>query len=206
MLPIPTPIYHFSHINNLASIIEANGILCKNVLIDKENGYTNSANEDVQDKRKGHKVTVANEGTLHDYVPFYFATRTPMLYTVHQGNISGVNMKDVVFFKSNAQEVKGSGKCFAFTDGHGIMALSDYYEDLADLEKVPWNVIKAPFWNDFTDGRRLRQSEFLVHSIFDWALIEVIGVFSEEMRTRVQNLILNLDHKPEVQIKKNWYF
>jgi predicted RNA-binding protein with PUA-like domain len=115
-------------------------------------------------------------------------------------------MQDLVFFKTSAQTVVASGSDFAFTDGHGIMALSDYYDDLADLEQVPWNVINARYWTDFPDGSRLRQSEFLVYKSFNWSLVEVVGVYNQEMKERVEQLTANLQQPPVVEVRRNWYF
>ena len=129
-----------------------------------------------------------------------------MLYTIKCGNISGVAIQDLVFFKSTAQAVQESGKAYAFTDGHGIMALSDYYNQLSDLDQVPWNVINARYWNDFTDGSRLRQSEFLVYEDFQWELVESIGVYNTEMYAVIMDLLKNLSYQPKVEVKRDWYF
>lgn len=168
--PVPTPIYHFTHIDNLARLLGTGMFLCKNEMIAQNSQYRSSAFDSVQAQRENFKVPVSKGGTIHDYVPFYFNSRSPMLYTIHSGNVNNIRMQDLVFFKTSAQTVAGSGHDFAFTDGHGIMALSDYYDDLADLDQVPWNVINAHYWNDFQDGRRLRQSEFLVYKSFNWRL------------------------------------
>ncbi len=58
------------------------------------------------------------------------------------------------------------------------MALSDFYNDLADLGNIHWEAVKAKYWNDFPDGKRLRQAEFLVYESFEWHLIKRIGVHS----------------------------
>jgi hypothetical protein len=129
-----------------------------------------------------------------------------MLYTIGCGNVANIRVQDLVFFSASAQAVAGSGGDFAFTDGHGIMSLSDYYDDLADLEQVPWRVVNARYWNDFADGRRLRQSEFLVYKRFNWSLVEVVGVYNQEMKVRVEALISNLQQPPTVDIKRSWYF
>ena len=129
-----------------------------------------------------------------------------MLYTINRGNVDGIRMQDVVFFKSSAQTVEASGANFAFTDGHGIMALSDYYDELVDLEHLPWNVINTRYWNDFTDGSRLRQSEFLVYKRFNWSLVDSIGVYNEDMKVRVEGLVSALQVRPVVEVRRSWYF
>ncbi len=181
-------------------------LLCKNDMTAQNAHYRSSAFDSVQAQRGCFQVPVSRGGTIHDYVPFYFNSLSPMLYTINCGNVENIKMKDLIFFKSSAQRVSSSGCDFAFTDGHGIMDLSDYYDDLADLDKVPWNVINARYWNKFPDGSRLRQSEFLVYKSFNWSLVEVIGVYNQEMREKIEELISNLQHTPIVQVRRNWYF
>lgn len=181
-------------------------MLSKNQLTKLQISYSSSAYDSVQAHRSAFSVPVAKKGTIHDYVPFYFNSRSPMLYTIKCGNLQGVRMQDLVFFKSSAQAVANSGSGFAFTDGHGIMALSDYYDDLKDLDQLPWNVINATYWTDFVDGSRLRQSEFLVYEKFDWGLVESIGVYDATMKVKVENLISSYAHKPKVDVQSSWYF
>ena len=58
-----------------------------NQLRDRETNYTNIAYESIQDRRSIKSVPCGVGGSLHDYVPFYFAPRSPMLYTIHRGNL-----------------------------------------------------------------------------------------------------------------------
>ena len=86
------------------------------------------------------------------------------------------------------------------------MVLSEYYNDLANLDKIPWNVVNAKYWNDFPDGRRLRQSEFLVYNKFDWNLVQTIGVHNSNILNKVKSLLNGVTYQPHVEIKSNWFF
>lgn len=204
--PIPTPIYHFTHFSNLQSLVRNGGLICKNGVDENGIGYTSSAYASVQGHREQFSVPIDPHGVIHDYVPFYFNSRSPMLYAIKTGNIPGVEMREVVFFQTTAQRVDHAGKPFVFTDGHGIMALTDYYNDLEDMNQVPWEVVNAQYWNSYPDGKRLRQSEFLVLKSVGWELIETIGVYNQEMKVRVEQEISRLAHKPTVEVKLGWYF
>ena len=70
-------IYHFTSLNNLESII-SEGLLSTNLKIDNGVVHENIANNEIQERRKTMKVTCGPQGVVHDYVPFYFAKRTPM--------------------------------------------------------------------------------------------------------------------------------
>jgi hypothetical protein len=103
--PVPTEIYHFTHIDNLSGLINTGAILCKNQMTKNNAVYNSSAFDSVQEQRQIHTVPVSPNGTIHDYVPFYFNSLSPMLYTIKNGNIDGVEMQDLVFFKSTVQAV-----------------------------------------------------------------------------------------------------
>src|SRR5579885_2830987 len=87
--PVPTPIYHITHLDNLPKVIAANCLCC--CAIQDRRGMTHKsiAHNSIQDKRARTLVPCGPGGTLHDYVPFYFAPRSPMLYTIHRGNVPG---------------------------------------------------------------------------------------------------------------------
>lgn len=200
---VPTVIYHFTHIDNLSVLINTGAILCKNEMSKNNTAYKSSAFDSVQEQRKVHPVPVSPNGT---YVPFYFCSLSPMLYTIKNGNIDGVEMQDLIFFKSTVQAVETSDCKFVFTDGHGIMALSEYYNDIENLDQIPWDVVNARYWNDYPDGKRLRQSEFLVYNKFDWSLVQTIGVYNGSMLNRVKSMVGELQYQPNVEIKLNCFF
>ncbi len=76
---MPLPIYHITPIDNLESIISEGGLLAYNVMLDTGINYTNIAYENIQYRRARIRVPCGAGGVMHDYVPFYFAPRSPML-------------------------------------------------------------------------------------------------------------------------------
>ncbi|NQT12398.1 MAG: DUF4433 domain-containing protein [Planctomycetes bacterium] len=152
-------------------------------------------------------------GVLHDYVPFYFAPRSPMLYVIHRGRVEGYQggQRPVIYLVADAQSVAAADTGFVFTDGHAIMAVSNFYDDLMQLGNVPWAVMKSRMWNDtdrVPDRKRRRQSEFLVHRFIPWPLMRGAAVFSEPMRRQVEAILDQLpeDQRPIVRVKRNWYY
>ena len=75
-------IYHMIHFNNLESIFRRQALLSKEKVVQEKISYHSIANDDVQGLRDRifvwdavrHKLK-----SLHSYVPFYIANRTPML-------------------------------------------------------------------------------------------------------------------------------
>ena len=204
--PIPTPIYHFTHAENLDQVLQRGALICKNETERSRIQYRSAAFESVQAQRHEYAVPVSARGSIHDYVPFYFNSKSPMLYTIKCGNLPNIQMQHLVFFRSTAQAVADAGKDFAFTDGHGIMSLSDYYDDLSELDQVPWQVVNAQYWKDHVDGKRLRQAEFLVHQQLEWSLVDNVGVYSEEMKNWVSSRLLAGRQNPPVTVRRGWFF
>ena len=82
--PIPTPVYHLTHIDNLASIIQSGGCLSFNRKQNQGIGHIDVAYETIQVRRAQTSVPCGSGGCLHDYVPFFFAPRPPMLYAIYR--------------------------------------------------------------------------------------------------------------------------
>ena len=211
MIPDPTPIYHITHVDNLSLIIGDGGLRCCADLRRNKVGYRDIAYSHIQDRRATTRVPCGPRGALHDYVPFYFAPRSPMLYTIAQGNVPTYQegQGPVVHVVSTVQAVQEVGEQFVFTDGHATMMLSGFYEDVADLAQVDWSVMPLTYWNDtpaYPDRKRRRQAEFLVHRYFPWELVTTIGVASEAMRARVQQALADAEHQPVIQVRRDWYY
>lgn len=209
--PNPTPIYHITPIDNLRLILEAGGMWAKRVLDQEDTGYTSMAHLTIQDRRAHTPVPCEPGGILHDYVPFYFAPRSPMLYTISRGNVAGFSggQGSVVHIVSTAQAVRNAGPRFVFTDGHGIMAFTEFFVDLADLDKVDWDIMSADQWadtDDDTDRKRRRQAEFLVHEQFPVNLIQEIGVMNQTKKNETAAALAEFDLTIPVVIRPGWYY
>src|SRR6058998_4245349 len=111
MVPQPTPIFHITDVENLASIIACGGLRTCQWLQTNSHSYTNIAYETIQDRRATTTVLCGPGGTLHDYVPFYFSPRSPMLYTINRGNVPGYSsgQESVIHLVSTVQAVRAAG-------------------------------------------------------------------------------------------------
>lgn len=73
--PIPTPVYHLTHIDNLSGIIKESGLSSHNRKIEKGIIHKDIAYHSLQDRRAETTVDCSPFGTLHDYVPFFLGPR-----------------------------------------------------------------------------------------------------------------------------------
>lgn len=154
---------------------------------------------------------MAAKGTLADYVPFYFANRSPMLGSIHGGHVKGYDggQGDVVYLTSTAQSVAQGDRQWCFTDGHAVMRFSRFFDDLDDLAQVDWEVINHWSWQnreDDPDRKRRKQAEFLVYNSFPWHWTESMGVIDRATARRVQDILADCDHKPRIRVEKKWYY
>jgi ssDNA thymidine ADP-ribosyltransferase, DarT len=211
-IPHPTPIFHITHVNNLPLILETGGLRTCLDLRNANVGYTDVAHQSLQDRRANVLVPCGLGGTLHHYIPFYFAPRSPMLYVISKKNgpQHSEGQGPIIHLVSTAQIVRERGLHFVFTDGHGIMQpLTKFYDDLASLDQVDWQIMRERYWRDTAednDRSRRRQAEFLVHGFFPGKLVSSIGVAGPRMQARVNTLLQGIDHKPLGNVKTDWYY
>jgi hypothetical protein len=211
MAPRPTRIFHITHIDNLASILQTGELLCINALRRTGARWVSIAYPQIQERRALRPVPCGPGGTVHDYVPFFLGPRPPMLYAVHTGQVAGCRegQSSVIYLVSTAQSVRAAGLRFVFTDGHSVNDLTEFFDDLAHLDRVDWLVLRSRLWHNTPqdpDRKRRRQAEFLVHRSCPWWLIQEIGVIDTTMQQRVERAIAHMGHKPAVTVAREWYY
>lgn len=210
--PVPTQIriYHFTHLDNLASILQGGALLSNNL---HPNRSVNVSYNDIQRRRQHTRIPCGPSGTLHDYVPFYFAPRSPMLFTITQGNVEGFqgDPGELVYLVGRLDTAQAAGLPYVFSDGHPIVFPSGFYADPAELGRVDWPLMKSRVWKNTENDRdrmRRRQAELLVHERFPWELLEQIVVKANPIAARVAALLRAHPERKFITIgvNRNWYY
>ncbi len=206
-----TDIFHITHIDNLSSIIRAGALFCDSTMNSDGVEHVGIAHMHIKARRAKRVVEIPPYGTLADYVPFYFAPRSPMLYAINGGYVEGYSEGQgaVLHLVSSVETILKAGLDYVFSDGHAELVISRFYKDPSDLDKVDWDVMKSRYWNDTeddTDRKRRRQAEFLVSNFFPWNLVERIGVINGETKKEVESIISTVAYKPVVEICGTWYY
>jgi len=199
-------LFHMTHIENLRSILENNGLSAYSEVATSGKPYRDIANAGIQDQRSGTSVPLPPYGDLHDYVPFYFAGCSPMLYKIKN---SGIKQSEIVYLMTNTSKIHENGLPFVFTDGHAIMFLTEFYSSLDDIDKVDWAIMKERYWGDTQDDpdrKRRRQAEFLVHRKVPLEQIIGIGVFDSEMKEEVEALLKSQRIDIPVGVRRHYYY
>ena len=157
-----TSLWHMTHKHNIENILKY-GIL-----------------SNLQAHTKFHPVDISDHGAqrwrdasepfydkrLHEYVPTYLNIRNPMLYVKRdvQDDLCLIEISLYALLENK----------FIFTDGNAASYHTKLYNSVDDLEKLPWDVLNACYWNDFEDGKRKRCSEVLIYPSVEPAYIRMI--------------------------------
>lgn len=206
-----TEIYHITHVRNLPSIIRAGGMFCDTTMNSHNVEHVGIAHNHIKARRAKRVVELPPHGTLADFVPFYFAPRSPMLYSINGGYVDGYSEGQgaVLHLVSSVETVLKAARDYVFTDGHAELVISRFFKDTSDLSKVDWAIMKERYWNDTMDDndrKRRRQAEFLVHDFFPWELVERIGVIDAGMQSQVESIMSTARHRPVVEVRRAWYY
>ena len=150
--PIPTPIGHFTHIDHLPTIA-AHGLMSDSRAQARGFVTTEAGNPGIKARRRERRVFVGVGGVVADYVPFYFRSRSPMLYAIHCGNVPTFtgNEYDLAYLVTTVERLIELGLRPVFTDRNAALAVCRHTDELSDLnDLVDWNVMQATMWANHT--------------------------------------------------------
>ena len=111
-------IYHMVHFNNLQNIFQRRALLSKERIIQERISYQSIANDEVQNLRSRifvNDISTQKYRPLHSYVPFYFATRTPMLKNKYDEGVQD----SIVILEASRSILRNQG--VLFTDGNATL-------------------------------------------------------------------------------------
>jgi hypothetical protein len=203
---------HFTHVRNLSGILRT-GWLRADSGVDRGTALQiEAADLEVKELRRHCRVPLPPYGHVADYVPFYFAPRSPMLYKLAKGSVPGyVEGQDpLVYLVSTAEVIAAANVPFLFSDGNCAAAVSQFYRDLALMDTVvDWPLMEAQMWHNTIedrDRRRRRMAEFLVHERVPVACIEQIVARRETIKAQVERELGAFGIRVPVLVRPWWYF
>ncbi len=222
--PIPTPIFHITSIKNLKMILDAGALTAKSFLDQEGCGYCNIAHEGIQNRRSTVVIDEDSGRVLNEYVPFYFAPRSPMLYAIKCGNVTGCmeTQENILYFATTVEAIDSARLPYVFTNGHAIMQPLEVFDSISDVNQVDWETLLEPpllggyakYWQDrqtpskpkWSDRCRRRQAEFLVHQKVSWQYIKKIVVINEQMARKVRAILAGSGQAASVEVEQEWYY
>jgi hypothetical protein len=203
---------HFTHFRNLRGILEA-GCLQADSIVDRGTALlVEAADLGIKSSRREIRIILAPYGCVADYVPFYFAPRSPMLFKLARGGVPTYTegQDPLIYFVTTVEAVVQAGLRYLFSDGNCAAAVTQVSGDLARLESmVDWEVMRARMWsNTAEDGDRMRRrmAEFLVHDRVPLRCMAGIAVRTEGMRAQVEETLNAYGVTLPVQVRPDWYY
>jgi len=220
--PNPVLIFHITAITNLQSIVARGAIEATALLTAAGVTYSNIAYQGAQSRRSTKVVTKPPGGVIHDYVPFYFAPRSPMLFTINNGNVPGCphRQADIVHFVATVDAVYQAGLQWVFYNYNATLGFAQCFDDVADFDKMDWPLFfEVPriggyckYWNSrigtpkYALRMETRQAEFLVHQKVPLDVFEVLAAYDDARARQAKSILRSAGYKLPVKAEPDWYF
>lgn len=168
----------------------------------------------IKERRARRIVPCGAGGTLADYVPFYFAPRSPMLYAITRGNVSAeaAQVEEIVYLVTSTQALHQAGLCVVVSNRHAELDyadLTDRDERLDGDDFVDWPLMVERYWSstpDDPDRKERRQAECLVHPGVPWELIQAVVTKTDGACRRVESALGAVGVETPVIVRAGWYF
>jgi hypothetical protein len=179
-------IYRFYYLFRLVNIrsILVRGILSQNEVIARELLSDSFADPDCQDirDRKEIYLTDGRLHKLHNLVPLYFTPKTPTLFRIRE------DQETLAFAEVESFVILDPQIEYAFCDGNATSHPTSFSYDLNKLDRIDWKVIRSNYWNDFPDGKRIRNAEFFIYPRIPLNRIARFIVFNAAAQAKAEDL------------------
>lgn len=212
-MPVPAQpkIYHIVHVDRLPHIIAAGHLYSDTHMQTQQGMGTTIGMSTIKARRLTLGLSSHPCLRVGDCVPFYFCPRSVMLYLFYQNNHPDLTYRGgqdpIVHLEADLYAVTAwadqNQKRWAFTGSNAGSLYFDDYRDIAELNKINWNVIEASYWQGHQEEK---QAEFLLEDEFPWTLVERIGVKSDAIKQQVDLALCTAVHQPPAAILPNWYY
>jgi hypothetical protein len=197
-------VFHITHLNNLASIIQTGSLVSDALRIRQNVGNQNIGYSHIKQRRLIHPVSVSQRGAIGDYVPFNFCPRSVMLYVVYRGhNDYNGGQGEVVHLVADVERIRAVNPHCFFTDIHADLGYAEQIVDFNRLNELNWNAIGARSWSGMKEAK---QAEFLAFQTVPWNAIREISVINQQIADQVLAIISNVPHQPLVSVMPQWYY
>lgn len=208
--PIPTAVYHFTHVRNLLSIAHA-GLVAD---IGSRTGRTvvEVGEPSIKEARRQRAVPVGPGGVVGDYVPFYFAARSPMLYKIHRGGVPSYQdgCDDLIYLVSTVERLQSEGCPLVFTDRNAATSIAEFTDEENRLgELIDWPLMNARIWRDVPaqpDRKERRMAECLAYRQVPWSAFVGVATRTEGCADAARATLATLGDSTPVVVRPGWYF
>lgn len=211
--PAHPKIYHIVHLDRLSSILQNGGLASDAYVRAHECGGSTIGMGDLKASRLTRQVPTQPGSHVGDYVPFYFCSRSIMLYVIYMANHPGLAYRGgqgpIVHLEADLRSVldwaDADGRPWAFSLGNATAVFTEFRSSRVQLADLRWDLISQ---RTFTEPqiKEAKQSELLVRDFFPWTLIDRIGTHSDVVANQVAQQLVGYPHRPTVQRMSDWYY
>jgi len=134
-----------------------------------------------------------------------------MLYVIQKGynGVNPVPAADIVYCVTSVGRIIDEGLDFAFTDGHAVDVLTEFFgpNRVAEMNQLlDWRAINARYWRNDADLdlKRKKEAEFLVLGDLPITAVERFIVYNAEARERIHRI--HSFNNQSVIVNSNCYF
>jgi hypothetical protein len=188
------------------------GLFCDRVAAERGLLQVEVGNREIKDARRRLPVQAGPGGCPADYVPFYFAPKSPMMYTISRGNVPQYQdgLEPLVYLVTTVEAVVAAGLPFVFSDGNCGSYITDYSDDLGRIDElVDWEVMNSKWWfntPEYPDRMRRRMAEFLVHERVPWDLFKAVVAMTQGTADVVTDTAMRVGLGTNVRVRRDWYY
>lgn len=210
--PQPTLVLHMTRIERLAGMVRE-GLLSDAECHRRAIGGVGIGYPHIKERRARRTVPCGAGGTLADYVPWYFAPRSPMLFAITKGQLGDevAKTEEIAFVVSSTQLLRAAGLTVVVSDRHAQLQHAQFSEDDAVLDGdfVDWALMSAKMWTKTTEDSERperRQAECLVHPAVPRAAVMGVATKTEDAARRVEGVLQDCAQQTPVHVRAHWYF
>lgn len=212
-VPSEVRIYHITHLDNLPSVLVEGGLWSDAAMIARGGPSAAIGMSSIKHRRLELPVKCHRPDRVGEYVPFYFCSRSIMLYLIHCANHPELTYRGgqepILHLEADLHETvtwaEGNERHWAFSLSNAGAYYAEFRRNLDQLSEVNWEAVAS---TDFRDPavKEGKQAEFLLQEFLPWSLVKRIGVLSESVRQRVLRMLSGAEHKPLVEVLREWYY
>ncbi|MGV9374264.1 type II toxin-antitoxin system toxin DNA ADP-ribosyl transferase DarT [Nonomuraea sp. NPDC003707] len=209
MMDVQDPwLLHFTHVDNLGSVART-GLVADNL---QPPLVVECAEQGIKELRRTRSVPLGPLGVVADYVPFYFAPRSPMLYRINSGGVRGYDQGQtpLVYLVTRLSAIAASNLAWVASDRNAALATARFTTTQRELAThIDWALMEAEYWaNTDEDGSRVqrRMAELLVHERVPWMVFSRVYAHTESVAAVARKTLEGLGHRPSAEVRAHWYF
>ena len=210
--PEPTWVCHFTHVEHLASIVQ-HGLVCDSRAHEPGVLQIEVGNTGIKEGRGRRVVPVGPGGVVADYVPFYYAPRSPMMSSIHHGRVPTYTdgCDRLIYVVTSTQRLRELGLNVLGTDRHPLKSVAVFADDDGDIAAMTdWPLMSARYWANTPEDlsrRERRMAECLVHQVVPFHAILGLVAKSGAIRDEAAGVLASMGVTwVQTAARPDWYF